>query len=350
MSVNKDLEKLYYDPKKGFVSGNKLYKMAKEANIKTTQNEVNKFLDNQAVVQIFKEQRKPNIFSSIVANNIKDEYQMDIMIYDRYQYNKYKYILVIIDIYSRYAEARAMTNRENETLMENIKDIITQMGKPKIISCDNEFDTLEFKKYCLENQIGAKFSEPLEIQKNSIVERFNKTLAGYLKKIREALKIYDWAKYLPQLMENYNNQYHRTIRNTPYNIFYKKGKNKQDIIIVPKIFKINDKVRLRLKKKIFDKGDSVYYSKEVYIIQDIKKDIYGTIKYLLSDGKLYTGKNLIKINDIIYYKPDEINNEEEKEFKETKKAIDLNKKLNKVGIDTNNIQMEKRIIKKKNYD
>ena len=168
--------------------------------------------------------------------------------------------------------------------------------------------------------------------------------------MREALKIYNWVKYLPQLMENYNNQYHRTIRNTPYKIFYKKGENKQDIIIVPRTFKINDKVRLRLKKKIFDKGDSIYYSKEVYIIQDIKKDIYGTTRYLLSNGKLYTGKNLIKINDIIYYKPDEINNQEEKEFEETKKAIDLNKRLNKVGISESNIQGGKRIIKKKNYD
>jgi hypothetical protein len=104
----------------------------------------------------------------------------------------------------------------------------------------------------LENNIGAKFSEPLEIQKNSIVERFNKTLAGYIKKLRETLKLYNWPKYLSQLMENYNTQYHRTIRNTPYNIFYKKGENKQDIIIVPRTFKINDKVRLRLKKKLFD--------------------------------------------------------------------------------------------------
>ena len=60
----------------------------------------------------------------------------------------------------------------------------------------------EYEKYCLDNDIMALFSEPLEIQKNSIVERFNKTLAGYIKKIREA-----------HLMENYNNQYHRTIRN-----------------------------------------------------------------------------------------------------------------------------------------
>lgn len=347
--MNKELEKLYYNPKYGFTSSTKFYKIARENNINVTQKEINEFINNQAVTQIFREQKRPEKFSSIVADKIRNEYQIDIMIYDRYQWKQYKYILVTIDIHSRYAEARAMTNRENTTIMENIKSIIKILGKPKIISGDNEFNTIEFKKYCLENDIGAKFSEPLEIQKNSIVERFNKTLAGYIKKLREALKVYDWPKYLDDIMSNYNNNYHRIIRNTPYNIFFEKGENKQDIIIVPRKFKVNDKVRLRLKKKVFDKSDVLYFSKEVYIVDDIEKDIYGTTQYLLSDGKYYTGKNLIKVNDIIYYEPDDINSEEEKEFIETKKIINLDKNLKKAGVSLENIQEGKREKKKKKF-
>ena len=37
-------------------------------------NEVNNFLDNQAVVQIFKEQKKPNIFSSIIVDKIRTKF------------------------------------------------------------------------------------------------------------------------------------------------------------------------------------------------------------------------------------------------------------------------------------
>ena len=55
---------------------------------------------------------------------------MDIMIYDRYEFRKYKYILVIIDIHSRYVKARAMTNRENQTIIKNIDEILNEMGKP----------------------------------------------------------------------------------------------------------------------------------------------------------------------------------------------------------------------------
>ena len=77
-------------------------------------------------MQVFREQKKPKLFSSIIADKIKDEYQMDIMIYDRYEFRKYKYILVIIDIHSRYVKARAMTNRENQTIIKNIVEILTQ--------------------------------------------------------------------------------------------------------------------------------------------------------------------------------------------------------------------------------
>ena len=45
------------------------------------------------------------------------------MIYDRYEYNSYKYILVVVDIHSRYADARALTNRKNTNIMSNLKDI-----------------------------------------------------------------------------------------------------------------------------------------------------------------------------------------------------------------------------------
>ena len=67
----------------------------------------------------------------------------------------------------------------------------------------------------------------------------------------------------------------------------------------------------------------------------------------LSNDKYYTGKNLIKVNDIIYYEPEGVNSEEEKEFNETKKAVNLDKSLKKVGVSLDNIQEGKREKKKK---
>jgi len=339
---NEQLKKLYYDPKIGLVDAYKLYLKAREKNINITYKQVLEFLNQQHVHQISKQNYRPKFFSSIVADKIRDEFQIDIMIYDRYEFHNYKYIICVIDIYSRYCCAKAMTNRETTTILLNIKDIFKIMGKPKLLSGDNEFNTKIINNYLSDNNISANYSDPNEIQKNSIVERFNKTLAGYIKKLREGLKIYDWPKYLQSLMDNYNNSYHRTIRNTPFNIFFEKGKNNQDIIMVPRRFNINDKVRIKFKKKAFDKGDILYYSKESYNIDEITRDNYGRLKYHLNNDKIYRAKDIAKVSDIILFHPEDVDNNEEKEFVENKKVVNLNKQLKKVGINQANIVVEPR--------
>ena len=42
-----------------------------------------------------------------------------------------------IDVYSRYLQARAMTNRRMETIIDNINDIFKTMGKPANLNADN---------------------------------------------------------------------------------------------------------------------------------------------------------------------------------------------------------------------
>ena len=52
MDVYKQLEKIYYDPQKGFVSADKLYKVARQYNINCTQKDVNNFLDNTRIFRV----------------------------------------------------------------------------------------------------------------------------------------------------------------------------------------------------------------------------------------------------------------------------------------------------------
>lgn len=339
--IDKYLKELFYNPKYGFGNIDKIYHKVKEDGKYITKKEIKEFYEKQKINQIYKETKKPEKFSSIVADKIRDEYQMDIMIYDRYEFNKYKYILFIIDIYSRYAEAYPMTNRENKTILKGIEEIFNKMGKPKLISCDNEFDTKEFNSFCDKENIMVNFSIPNDIQKNSIVERLNRTIAGYFKKLREVKK-FNWVKYLPEIMINYNNSYHRTIRNIPYKIFFNGEKNKQDIYILLNKFKIGDNVRVKIKKKIFDKGDIQLYSNDVYYIKS-----FGDKKVLLSNGKYYTKRNLKKVDNIVDYEPDTEDIKDNEDFLTSKKQKDLNKILKKEGLENNKIFTEKRHIKKR---
>ena len=95
-----------------FPKAQQFYKSLKAKGVKITMKKVKEFLTKQASVQQTKPQQKQKVFSSIVANGPRGNYQMDLMIYDRYERNNYKYVLGVIDVYSRYVVCIPLTNRE----------------------------------------------------------------------------------------------------------------------------------------------------------------------------------------------------------------------------------------------
>lgn len=283
MSDNKKLKELFYNTKKGLVSLEKLKKKAKEEGIELSYKDIEKFYKAQSINNLLKPVRKPKKFNSIVANYPSHIYQMDIINYQRYKYHNYQYILVVIDINSRYTEARAMTNRRLETIIKNFKEIIEVMGPPYKIQCDNEFNKKEFINVLEKYNINVSFSDPNEINKNAIVERVNATILMLLQKIRLTTNTYNWNKYLSDVIENYNDTYHSTIKNKPIDVFIGDAFNEQDIIDVKNLIEEGDKVRKVIKKEVFDKIDKVKLSKEVYTVEKVKKN---KIK-LFDDEKLY---------------------------------------------------------------
>ena len=91
----------------------------------------------------------------------------------------------MVDVYSRFTQARAMTTRKQETVIEKVKDMFKIMGVPKEMTMDNEFNSTLFDKIIVENKITAKFTDPHEMKKHTaIVERMNGTICGRLAKWR----------------------------------------------------------------------------------------------------------------------------------------------------------------------
>jgi len=216
-----DISKYYYDPKTGFTSAEKLHKKLVKIDPTVTLKEIKSFIKKQFTAQVNKPIRRPKEFSNIVSPSVGNNFQIDIIVYDRYAYHNYKYILCCIDVYSRYATCRAMTNRNMSTIIKNINSIFEEMGIPNNINSDNEFNKKKFNQLAQENDITMYYSQPNEINKNAIVERFNRTLAELLQKWRIATGKYDWYKVLPDIVDNYNNTFHGTIKATPSSVFNK---------------------------------------------------------------------------------------------------------------------------------
>jgi len=325
------LYELYYNPKTGFQSAEKLYQKAKQADLDVSFGDVKRFLAKQEVQQLTHEPEKPKVYSSIVAPYPKFNFEIDLMIYDRFTFHNYKYILCCIDVYSRFAQARPLTNRNFSSILEKLEDIFSVMGYPENINADQEFNTHEFNEFCSKHNIKTWFSTPNEPNKNAIVERFNKTLAGMLGRVRLATKRHDWYNYLPEIIDNYNNTIHRTIKHTPAEVWTKKYDNAQEVTfseetpLVP-----GQQVRIQLSQSIFTKGDAVKYSKDVYTI---KKRV-GNKYQLDGETTLYKRYQLLPIDAVEVYS-NKSENDDQKEHESIQAERKLDRMMNKEGIEKN---------------
>lgn len=335
------LKELFNDPEFGLGNLRSFFMKAKKEIPNLKYNDVKDFYDKQEIVQVLRPQNKPNEFNSVSALYPRDIFEIDYMIYDRYTIDNYKYVFCCVDVYSRYAHCVATTNLTLETIITTMEKIFDVMGYPNIIKADNQFAKEKFIKLCEENDVKCVFSDPYEINKNPIVERFNRTIALKLQKIRLLTSNKKWYQYLDTAVKNYNNSYHSTIKNTPRDVFHGDADNEQEIHRIPVNLKVGDMVRIVIKKKTFQKGDTITYSPDIYRITEIKGN-----KYKLNDEeKLYKEYEIKKVSSIVY-KPE---SKQEKEQNEQIEDLIKTTKIKKLDVDVSNVIEGKRNRKEINY-
>jgi len=232
------LKKYYYDSEIGFLSGKKLYQKLQSDGIKNISlKTVTDFVNNQAVSQITKQTQRPKQFNTVFSFSVGNNIQSDVIIYDRFEWNKYKYIFVSIDVYSRKLYCVPMTNRRAETLVDALEKTFKVLGIPKNFNADQEFNIKLVNDLMKKDNIQSWYSDPYALNHNPIVERANRTIAQLLQRYRIATKNYNWPEYLPKLINNYNNTIHGTTNATPNEIFDGKKRNRQIIIRLKPKFK-----------------------------------------------------------------------------------------------------------------
>ena len=266
-----EIKELFKNPKYALLSKDKLKKKLEKENKAVNNKEFEDYFNKLEINQLTKIQKKKT-FNSVIANYPGDCYQIDIIVYNKYEIHKYKYILVIIDVYSRFVQVKPLTSRENPVINKNILSIFETMGFPYRIQSDREFATKTFIDLMDKANVKLSFSDPNEINKNSIVERFNRTIRDLLKKYRLIYKNYNWPKYIDDLVEIYNNTFHTTIGDTPNNIWDNLNYNQQKIIQKPVEFKIGDMVRIIKVKEICGTADEIINSKDIYKVTKVNKN------------------------------------------------------------------------------
>ena len=113
-------------------------------------------------------------------------------------------------------------------------------------------------------------------QKSVIAERFIITLKTKIYKYMTSISKNVYIDKLDDIVDEYNNTYHRTIKMKPVDvkdntyIDFKKEVNDKD----PK-FKVGDRVRISKYKNIFAKGYTPNWSEEAFVIKEVKIQFHG---------------------------------------------------------------------------
>ncbi|XP_061189572.1 uncharacterized protein K02A2.6-like [Saccostrea echinata] len=128
-----------------------------------------------------------------------------------------RYILVMIDCFTKWTEAIAIPDQEAETVITTfVNEIVCRFGTPLQVHSDQgrNFESKAFKEMCELLHIDKTRTSSMRPQANGSVERFNRTLATMLTMYCEHnQKI--WDKYLPQVMMAYRASIHSSINTTP---------------------------------------------------------------------------------------------------------------------------------------
>lgn len=211
--------------------------------------------------------------------------------------SNYRYILMVIDTFTRYAFARPLRNKTGPQVSMAFRDIMRESGAPPInLQTDNgtEFYNAHFNKMTGEYSINhySTFSEV----KAAIVERLNRTVKGIMWRKLTELGTNRWVELLPESISEYNGKIHQTLGMSPnaarlpeneHLIRIQLAVSKTDIT-KPK-FRTGDKVRISKNKGVFDKGYRASWSKEIFTIAEVKNTAPRTYRLQDISGQIVKG-------------------------------------------------------------
>lgn len=281
------LSKIYYNPQNpgSFGGVNKLYEFARRENTDINKNEVENWLKSQNVYTLHKPIRKRFKRNKIYVSYIDEQWECDLVDMKQYsrQNNGYKFILVIIDSFSKYLFALPLKTKTTLEVIKEFKNIF-KTRKPTKIRSDRglEFNNITFRNFCKNNNILFFTSQDKDI-KCAIVERVNRTIKSKLFRYFTMKGTRKYIDVLQNFVSAYNNSTHRSIGMAPADVtteveqmvfrklygaknllqlMHKNNNKKQK-------FKIGDQVRQKYDLNLLEKSYYPLWTDMVYKIDEI---------------------------------------------------------------------------------
>jgi hypothetical protein len=336
-----------YYKKYNFPASSTFLKQLKNEGIEITKKEVDEFINNRVEQQktVINNERKKTL-GKIVAYRPLSLVQMDIYVMAKYvKGNKgYKYILCMIDVFTRKVWAYKMKKKDNKNVQDSFKQFLSdskiKIYTPTILMSDNDstFINKSFHEILEKNQIIHQPNILDDHHALGLIDRFARTLKMILTRLFLQTKSTNWIIYLDEIIKNYNNNGHSAIDYiSPNEAFLKKNFEKiYNINYEKSLFNIsisdidvNDKVRIKIKGQ-FRKGTEARYTDEVYTVKKVRGNAVT-----LDNDEVYKRSSLLIV-------PKTTVSDEQNVIVKVNKQNKINRNIDKEGLDVVNIVLDKR--------
>lgn len=237
-------------------------------------------MSKAAVVnELHRSVRRNFIRRKTLIRGLNETFQADLveMLPYKVQNKNYKYILTVIDIFSKYAWAIPLKSKNSKDVTEAMSKILATGRIPKNLHTDQgkEFFNATFRG--LMKEYAINHYSTYSTKKAAIVERFNRTLKEKMWRAFSVQGSYKWLILLPKLLSKYNSTKHSTIKMRPIDVtsMHEKHllqtvyKNNVYLWVKPK-FSVNDYVRISKYKSQFAKGYTPNWTAEIFQVYMIQ--------------------------------------------------------------------------------
>ena len=302
------LKTIYYDVDNsaGFSGVKSIHEyIKKEGKFLVKLKDIKLWLSNQPVYSIFKQPRRKFHRARVIVSEHDRQWDCDCLHMDfQKKYNSgYGYILVCIDIFTRYLFTRPLYALTGENLKEAFTDIFKYNEAPATIRTDSgsEFKNFIMKQFFQQNNIHH-FVTSNEVKSN-YAERVIRTLRMRIARLFKYSHSFVWLNSLHQITSAYNNSIHRILKTSPQIAMCNLSRSKlwhdqyfkNDIATktgssMKFVYNINDRVRISYIPSMFHRAYDEHWSTEIFTIINRKMNQgYDQYQIKASDNSSITG-------------------------------------------------------------